>query len=780
MLVAFSGLFLAATPALAAPVSEASGQTAPGGDGQNPADQASTNQAPAEPGAAAAGTPQQGGGSAPNDPSNTQAPHLAATEPGSDPNTPGAPQTADLPGQPAQTPGRTAAFFAAATEAPTTPTITVDEDLSALDPDAATTVTVRGSGFVANAPTTSGTRPPLAGKFSGVYVVFGSFADIWQPSTGAKASTRSVTNQRWVVPAESLNVIGGAEAGGVVLEADGTFVTTLTLAKDDAKALAGGSWGIATYPGSGSKNAAFETFTPVTFRAPTPTHAPKIELFRADGSTPLGDATVYGEEQIVVKGSGFDPAANPASRPPLMVGDPAGVYVVFGSFADNWRPSAGAPAANRKVVNQRWALTDTTYGRIPTKYLAAVAGERVTMQPDGSFTATLTAADAAQVVGGYGVFTYVAGGAAADAAQELEARVTYRAVRPTPPAPRPTPPSDTSEVPQTAGSLTWGVSAGFRDYITGPIAKGSITTTGVGLAANGYRFPQVASTWNASSGTGSVQFSGTVRFSGHGGLLSETFSNPVITVTSPTTGTLAVGGSQYALDLASGSRSSDATGAITWTGVPVLGALSGGGDAGAGAGGGSFAFDPVSFTIGAVNTLNFGSTQVVSQSQGRQAAPEAPATTGITLTTPAANLVEGGEVEFTAAGFAPNETGILVVLYSEPTVLDTNARADANGVVRWIGTLPAGLTGAHTLTLQGSINAGTPITIQSRAEFEAAQLTNRTMAAESRTADVQAAGLVSAVEGPSPVWWIAATVLLVIAAGLTVFVVRQRRTKLDA
>jgi hypothetical protein len=44
-------------------------------------------------------------------------------------------------------------------------------------------------------------------------------------------------------------------------------------------------------------------------------------------------------------------------------------------------------------------------------------------------------------------------------------------------------------------------------------------------------------------------------------------------------------------------------------------------------------------------------------------------------------------------------------------VLATNATADATGTVTWTGTLPAGLSGAHTLTLQGSVNRGVEVTI---------------------------------------------------------------------
>jgi len=86
-----------------------------------------------------------------------------------------------------------------------------------------------------------------------------------------------------------------------------------------------------------------------------------------------------------------------------------------------------------------------------------------------------------------------------------------------------------------------------------------------------------------------------------------------------------------------------------------------------------------------------------------------PATSGVETTS--TSPTEGGEVTVTASGFQPNETGILVVIYSTPTILDRNATADANGVVTWTGILPRGLTGEHTLTLQGSVSRGVVLDI---------------------------------------------------------------------
>jgi hypothetical protein len=300
------------------------------------------------------------------------------------------------------------------------------------------------------------------------------------------------------------------------------------------------------------------------------------------------------------------------------------------------------------------------------------------------------------------------------------------------------------------------------------VAKGTITTSGVGGGVGGYVFPQASgSSWNPQTQTGSIPFSGVVTFSGHNGALSRTVSNPVITVTSATSATISVSGQPFGtLNLAAASKSVGANGEITWSGVPVSG--------GFGYGSYDLAADPLTFTVGAVSGATFGSTSVTAPVNiQRTAASAPPATSGVRVITEASELVAGGEIEFEASGFQPGERGILVVMYSEPTVLDTNAGADANGVVRWIGTLPEDLTGEHTITLQGSINVGKVITIAA-AEPVKKTAVNTAEVEDAQIAEVQAAG-VSDSDGPGWVIWVGALALLVVAGGLTALVVSQRR-----
>lgn len=129
-----------------------------------------------------------------------------------------------------------------------------------LDPDGAV-ITVTGSGFDPDAHT--GTRPPLSGRASGVYVVFGAFDEPWAPSDGASSSSRRVVTQKWALPRESYDYLNpnGTSPDIILLEDDGTFVTDLEVSEVDDP----GQLAVATYPGSGAVNAEQEVLVPISF-----------------------------------------------------------------------------------------------------------------------------------------------------------------------------------------------------------------------------------------------------------------------------------------------------------------------------------------------------------------------------------------------------------------------------------------------------------------------------------------------------------------------------------
>jgi hypothetical protein len=521
--------------------------------------------------------------------------------------------------------------------APAGPTVTVSKTTE-LDSEGET-VTVTGAGFVPDAPGTSGTRPPLAGKFGGSYVVFGKFADAWKPSEGAPSSARKVGNQKWIVHAEDLATIGGEEEGGVIVAPDGTFSAQLRVEKGFGESELG-NYGIYTYSGSGAKYAAFETYTAISF-APLATGL-TFTTAPADQVTEGGTVTLQAKLDSPVAGT-----------------------VAFSSGG-------------------------TTFGSVPT---------------DGSGVATLVVSSLpAGTHQLKAVFTPTDTAAHSSSSATRTFTVTAK------------------PVVVAAGSLTWGVKQSFRDYVTSSIAKGAISTSGVRSAGSAFVFGQASgSTFNGTTGTSN--YSGSVRFTGHGGILDLRLANPVVRVDSASSATmlLNVNGSTVpfaTLALASGSKRT-ADGAVTYSGIPATLTAQG---AGAFVNGDSQFYpagtplDPVTFTIGSPGNAG-GGTQTVAAfvAVANGVPPTPPASSGIALQGASAdNLMDGDEVTITADGFEPNEQGIKVVIYSDPVILATNATADARGTVTWTGRLPAGLTGEHTLTLQGSVDRGVVLTIADR------------------------------------------------------------------
>nr|WP_246400976.1 HtaA domain-containing protein [Jiangella mangrovi] len=215
---------------------------------------------------------------------------------------------------------------------------------------------------------------------------------------------------------------------------------------------------------------------------PEPVWEPAIEVFAADGVTPVAEAELTYGDTVVVKGSGFDPAGNVApagNRPPIPAGVPAGTYIVFGTFADQWRPSQGAPSSARVVGTQKWALAQAALDQVPAQYQSAIRAQWADVAPDGTFTAELTLAKPVDrttgepiewpATGELGVYTYAAGGTT-NADQELAAPLTV-----TEPDPDPEP------VDVTDATFEWGINlvsqygspAGGCSFFVAGIADGT-------------------------------------------------------------------------------------------------------------------------------------------------------------------------------------------------------------------------------------------------------------------------------------------------------------------
>ena len=161
-----------------------------------------------------------------------------------------------------------------------------------------------------------------------------------------------------------------------------------------------------------------------------------------------------------------------------------------------------------------------------------------------------------------------------------------------------------------AGSLSWGLRKSFRDYITGPIANGSIAVSG-GASASGeaYTFPQSG----GAKGDGGADYRGTVNFRGHGGLLDLSFSDPAVSIDSASRGSLTakVGGKRITVaDLNLGaSAKSESDGATVYADVPAT--LTSQGSTLFDYNGNSFypagtSLDPVTFTVGSASSAAAG------------------------------------------------------------------------------------------------------------------------------------------------------------------------------
>ncbi|MFI1956751.1 HtaA domain-containing protein [Streptomyces althioticus] len=96
---------------------------------------------------------------------------------------------------------------------------------------------------------------------------------------------------------------------------------------------------------------------------------------------------------------------------------------------------------------------------------------------------------------------------------------------PTTQAPTPTPSTSASQstAPATQGeiadgTLDWGVKQSFRAYVTGPVAKGTITASDGATQASGngaFTFSDATGTYDTEAGALEVAFKGAVTFKGH-------------------------------------------------------------------------------------------------------------------------------------------------------------------------------------------------------------------------------------------------------------------------
>lgn len=75
-----------------------------------------------------------------------------------------------------------------------------------------------------------------------------------------------------------------------------------------------------------------------------------------------------------------------------------------------------------------------------------------------------------------------------------------------------------------SANLGWGVRDSFRNYVRGGIANGSWELNGTSYSSDAFNWSNGTGTFK--DGKGSISFSGSVRFTGHHGILDTTIANP--------------------------------------------------------------------------------------------------------------------------------------------------------------------------------------------------------------------------------------------------------------
>jgi hypothetical protein len=160
----------------------------------------------------------------------------------------------------------------------------------------------------------------------------------------------------------------------------------------------------------------------------------------------------------------------------------------------------------------------------------------------------------------------------------------------------------------SGASLDWGVKTSFRNYISGGIAKGSVSVSGLSNSGSSYGWSGGSGSLNPTAVKGLVRYPGSVHFEGHGGVLNLTLSNVAIRVLSSNSAVLIADVASSDMDGKASSASGVEFATLSLGGASVSGSTFRVSDAAASltsAGAGAFAgfytagtaLDPVSFTF---------------------------------------------------------------------------------------------------------------------------------------------------------------------------------------
>lgn len=268
------------------------------------------------------------------------------------------------------------------------------------------TVTVTGKDFYPE--DAIATRPPLAGRAGGVYVVVGKFAQVWQPSASAPSTARKAlgSQTKWAVLAADVATVGGPAAGAIELSADGGFTTELTFTKAQLDAIAGLTadhvdYGIYTYPGGGATRASWEKSVPLTFTEPAATSLSLATPAVTVGSSVKVTATISPSDAtgtVTLTGAG-DPIGAELSGGTAEFTVPAGLaagnHALTVSYAGNDLYAASSAAATLTVTKAGAGASvnasPASYGKAATVTVSVPSGATGTVTLSGPGIATRTA-----------------------------------------------------------------------------------------------------------------------------------------------------------------------------------------------------------------------------------------------------------------------------------------------------------------------------------------------------------------------------------------------------
>ncbi|MDO4928185.1 MAG: HtaA protein [Corynebacterium sp.] len=220
---------------------------------------------------------------------------------------------------------------------------------------------------------------------------------------------------------------------------------------------------------------------------------------------------------LIVHGTGFNAEANKGGFPfPVPAGQPNGVYVLYGAFPDQWRPSEGAPGNTRTHPHDRmsWVISDAALAQVPQAPLnmqRTISRVSDPMAADGSFTARIVVDPPAETTGdNWGVYVYPAAGSI-NAAEEIYIPLAYD------PTPGPNTPAEPT-VDLSTDASPWAQVA--------DAAGGSLQATDGALLddANTLSFSRLP-----DQGDGIIRFQGTASSTARFALAATALKDPWLT-----------------------------------------------------------------------------------------------------------------------------------------------------------------------------------------------------------------------------------------------------------